>query len=150
MPTWENTLLSEIREVDADIKDIIHQGSTFISACYGESANEVTECHQKVFPCQFNWTEFFWDILLVYNACPSSSNMEPTIANPDIKMVPDDIFKLIRCGCATNTPSGQCSCHRSQLGCTIFFNCGGDTGCCNPHTPSTNINWLFHCMNWQY
>ena len=73
---------------------------------------------------------------------PSGTFLIPKISTDGVSMAPDDILKLIKCGCKSNAPcnTGWCSCQRFQLGCTLFCACGGGENCSNPHTPHTSVS----------
>ena len=47
---------------------------------------------------------------------------------------PEQILKLVKCGCASQRPckGGNCGCMGHQLPCTLFCACGGASACLNP------------------
>jgi len=51
-------------------------------------------------------------------------------------VAPPDVFEVIKCGCATNTPcsTAMCGCYTAILPCTMFFECHGEAHCRNEHT----------------
>ena len=51
-----------------------------------------------------------------------------------VPYAPEDILKLVRCGCTSDRAcsSGKCGCMGRQLPCTMFCNCGGENNCYNP------------------
>lgn len=60
--------------------------------------------------------------------------LKPTTVPSDTKLAPDEILKLIRCGCKTGCKRANCLC--SNIGCTVFCECEGGVGvtCLNPLT----------------
>ena len=64
----------------------------------------------------------------------------PVPVSGDVKLVPDELLKVIRCGCASEKAckSGHCSCNKSRISCSSFCECEGAIECCNPLTVVVN------------
>ena len=58
----------------------------------------------------------------------------PITVSQDVHLVPDEILKIFRCGCASENSciSGNCSCNKSRLPCSMFCECEGGISCRNP------------------
>ena len=52
------------------------------------------------------------------------------------KAAPDDILKMVKCGCTSERPcsSLRCSCASAHLSCSIFCACGATESCYNKQT----------------
>ncbi len=57
-----------------------------------------------------------------------SSMLYPTIVPKDIPMAPNQLLKLIKCSCCSESPcfSKRCSCRANGLCCTLFCSCKGE------------------------
>ena len=55
----------------------------------------------------------------------SSKSLLPKPIDEDVSLAPQEILKLIRCSCDSETPckSGICGCVRGRLPCTVFCQC---------------------------
>ena len=67
----------------------------------------------------------------------STKSLLPRSLPEDIPLAPENILKLIRCSCETDTPckTMQCRCASATLPCTVFCNCHADD-CYNQLTKS--------------
>ena len=86
-------------------------------------------------PPQLDLKEYGWEVEA------SGTFLIPTVSTNGIPMAPDNILKLIKCGCQSSSPckTGGCSCHSSGLGCTMFCACA-ELNCCNSYTPDLKSN----------
>ena len=52
------------------------------------------------------------------------------------KAAPDEILKMVKCGCTSDKPCStlRCSCAAAHLSCSIFCACGATDGCFNKQT----------------
>ena len=66
----------------------------------------------------------------------ASGILVPVSLPPDVSPAPDDVLKLIKCGCASSTPcsTSRCSCSAAQLSCSMFCSCHATNDCRNGHT----------------
>ena len=66
----------------------------------------------------------------------SDKTLEPIMVPKDTLMAPEDILKLLKCFCQSETAcrSRRCKCYGAGLPCTIFCVCGAELACCNPQT----------------
>ena len=67
----------------------------------------------------------------------STKSLLPRSLPEDIPLAPENILKLIRCSCETDTPckTMRCRCASAKLPCTVFCNCYADD-CYNQLTKS--------------
>ena len=65
----------------------------------------------------------------------TNKTLVPKTVPEGVCLAPNEILKLIRCGCesATACKSRNCGCTGKGIPCTIFCACGGGLGCNNPH-----------------
>ena len=66
----------------------------------------------------------------------SSNGLVPVPLPPDVRPAPDDVLKMIRCGCSSARPcdTSRCSCSAARLSCTLFCSCHGNEDCFNVQT----------------
>ena len=64
----------------------------------------------------------------------SASCLLPSTVPPGIKLVPDELLKIKRCGFASEKPckGGHCACNKTGISCSTFCKCEGGISCCNP------------------
>ncbi len=69
----------------------------------------------------------------------SMKSLRPTTVPVDTPLAPNDILKMIRCTCSSETPckSSRCGCNRAKLACTMFCSCQNSTACYNEQTINT-------------
>lgn len=62
-----------------------------------------------------------------------STMLLPTVVPPGTPLAPDDLLKVIKCGCCSDKPCAtkRCSCKSSGLSCTSFCHCRGQGDCWN-------------------
>ena len=60
-------------------------------------------------------------------------------------VAPPDVFEMIKCGCARDTPcsTAMCGCYTAILPCTKFRGCHGEAHCRNEHTRRVDDSDLF-------
>jgi hypothetical protein len=65
-----------------------------------------------------------------------NKTLSPTTVAEGVRVAPDCVLKLIRCGCDSETlcKSGNCGCTGRQTPCTIFCACGAGFSCLNKFT----------------
>ena len=65
-----------------------------------------------------------------------SKTLIPTTLSNDTPLAPDDLLKLVRCSCGSETPckTRRCSCSSASLACSAFCLCHGGQGCFNERT----------------
>ena len=65
----------------------------------------------------------------------NSSCLQPAFGPPGLVLVPDELLKIMKCGCKSDEPckGSRCSCCRVNLPCTTFCECEGGVVCHNPH-----------------
>ena len=70
-----------------------------------------------------------------------NKSLQPVTLPDKVKLAPEMVLHLIKCGCHTATPcsSRACSCNSANMKCTIFCTCYNQ-GCCNP------TSWLIPCL----
>ena len=63
----------------------------------------------------------------------------PTTLPSDTPLAPDDLLKLVRCSCSSETPckTQRCGCSSASLACSVFCGCQGGQGCFNERTRQT-------------
>ena len=66
----------------------------------------------------------------------------PLPVSPDVCLVPEEIMKVFRCGCASENAckSGNCSCNKSRIPCSSFCECEGGINCKNPFNVATRAD----------
>ena len=69
----------------------------------------------------------------------------PVMLPPGVKVAPQEVLKLIRCGCSSHSPcspSSRCSCSKAQMSCSEFCACFSNEAskCCNKWTAVVNDN----------
>ena len=76
-------------------------------------------------PPPLNATEYGWEQDQVIKT------LVPRNLPDGVPYAPDQILKMIRCGCSSQTPckGGNCGCMRHQLPCTMYCACGGGHIC---------------------
>jgi len=78
-----------------------------------------------------NWPLHLWEVeqIMPYFFC---------VASPDV-------FEMIKCGCARDTPcsTAMCGCYTAILPCTKFRGCHGEAHCRNEHTRRVDDSDLF-------
>ncbi len=63
--------------------------------------------------------------------------LKPVTVLPDVTLVPEELLKVVKCGCNSTfqCQSTNCNCHKAGMPCTEFCKCCGETGqCFNPNT----------------
>ena len=62
-----------------------------------------------------------------------STRITPTIVPLATPLAPDDLLKVIKCGCYSNTPcpTKRCGCKSHAIPCTLFCVCKGGDACRN-------------------
>ena len=67
-----------------------------------------------------------------------SNMLLPVSLPPDVIRAPDDVLKMIRCGCSSVRPcaTNRCSCSAARLSCSLFCGCHGEEECHNDQTKS--------------
>jgi hypothetical protein len=62
-----------------------------------------------------------------------STRITPTIVPLDTPLAPEDLLKVIKCGCDSNTPCStkRCGCKSQGIECTLFCVCKGGDACKN-------------------
>ena len=80
-------------------------------------------------PPQVDIGLYGWDFV------PDSSSLQPLFGPPGLVLVPDEVLKIMKCGCQAGEPckGGHCSCSKANLPCTTFCDCEGGVVCHNPH-----------------
>ena len=70
---------------------------------------------------------------------PSSLCLIPTTVIDGLKLIPDDLLKIIHCGYSSyhQCKTQRCTCTESGLACSIFYECEDCVTCLNPWTPKT-------------
>ena len=65
-----------------------------------------------------------------------SKTLVPVMLPKNVPLAPEDVLKLIKCSCESQSPCGslRCSCNKARLSCTIFCACQGAALCCNEQT----------------
>ena len=77
-----------------------------------------------------------------WNFEPDSSSLCPLFGPPGMVLVPDEVLKIMKCGCQSAEPckGGRCSCSKVNLSCTTFCDCEGGVGCHNQHKDAQRRN----------
>ena len=62
-----------------------------------------------------------------------STKLIPTVVPLDTPLAPKELLKVLKCGCASNTPcaTNRCACKAQGVSCTLFCTCKGDDPCGN-------------------
>ena len=70
----------------------------------------------------------------------STSKLVPVMLPVGVTPVPEELLKMVKCGCSTLQPcsSRRCSCFSAKLSCSIFCCCKGSDTCCNPASNTAN------------
>jgi hypothetical protein len=78
-------------------------------------------------PVQYGWSRDQTSNMLVPVPLPSG-----------VSPAPQDVLKMIRCGCSSNRPCStmRCSCSPARLSCSMFCGCNGMEECQNEQTKS--------------
>ena len=78
-----------------------------------------------------NWHNNFWLV-----AGRSIQNSYPDNTSQWHPAAPDDLLKLVRCSCSSETPckTQRCGCSRASLACSMFCASQGGQGCFNERT----------------
>ena len=65
-----------------------------------------------------------------------SKTLIPTTLPSDTPLARDDLLKLVRCSCSSETPCKTqiCGCSSASLACSVFCACQGGQGCFNERT----------------
>jgi len=71
-----------------------------------------------------------------------SSMLLPVSLPPDVIRAPDNVLKMIRCGCSSVRPCAmnRCSCSAARLSCSLFCGCHGMEECQNDQTKSVSAS----------
>ena len=79
-------------------------------------------------PTAFGWSREEGSKTLILTTLPS-----------DTPLAPDDLLKLVRCSCSSETPckTQRCGCSSASLACSVFCGCQGGQGCFNERTRQT-------------
>ena len=87
----------------------------------------------SVDPPTFNLLDYGWA------RDPISLCLRPTTVTNGVKLVLDDLLKIIYCGCSSEHPykTQRCICTKSGLTCSIFCECKGCVTRYNPWTLKT-------------
>ena len=66
----------------------------------------------------------------------SASCLFPSTVPSGIKLVPDELLKIMKCGCGSEQAckSGHCTCNKTVISCSTFCECEAGISCCNPWT----------------
>ena len=66
----------------------------------------------------------------------ATQTLSPVTVPPGVEHAPEDILKLIKCLCESDSPcsSLRCGCNKARLGCTMFCVCQGEIACMNEQT----------------
>ena len=82
----------------------------------------------SVNPCELGWRL-------------EEGKLLPRMVGENVKAVPEQLMKLIKCSCSSSLPcsSSRCSCYTAKLSCSSFCSCFHQDSCNNPSTPSSNL-----------
>lgn len=74
-------------------------------------------------PCAYGWAQ-------------DGDSLIPTAVPEATALAPNDLLKLIKCGCSTEQPCNtmRCGCSKANLACTLFCSCKGGQSCFNDQT----------------
>ena len=66
----------------------------------------------------------------------TTKTLVPVMLPKNMQLAPEDVLKLIKCSCESQSPCGslRCTCNKARLSCTIFCACQGMALCCNEQT----------------
>ena len=93
---------------------------------------------RAVWRCSLNADPTTVDICLYgWGKDDKTTDLIPLAVAPDVCLVPQEIMKVFRCGCTSENSceSGNCSCNKSRLPCSTFFECEGGINFMNPFNP---------------
>ena len=109
------TLPPTTEAFEQNVRRAHHQLAQWYSALDGEPPN-------------LNAVDFGWEV------DDTNKSLIPRNLADGVPYAPDNILKLVRCGCSSDQPcrGGNCGCMGRQLVCTMFCACGGGSACCNP------------------
>ena len=81
-------------------------------------------------PPSMNPVEFEW------SQEEASETLFPTTLPSDTPLAPEDLLKLIRCSCSSETSCRmhRCGCNSANLACSVFCACQGGQACFNERT----------------
>lgn len=67
-----------------------------------------------------------------YGFVREGNSLRPMTVASDVALVPEDLLKVVKCGCSSIYPcqSRNCSCSQAGMPCTEFCKCGGLIGHC--------------------
>ena len=62
--------------------------------------------------------------------------LRPICTPKHVPPAPEQVLKLIKCGCSSSNPCSTscCSCSSAKISCSVFCNCTGGEGCKNSQT----------------
>ena len=71
-----------------------------------------------------------------WSLAEGSKTIIPATLPSDTLLAPDDLLKLLRCSCSSETPwkTHRCSCSSASLACSVFCACQSGQGCFNERT----------------
>ena len=69
----------------------------------------------------------------------TSNTLVPIPLPPNVTSAPDEVLKMIRCGCRSVPPcaTAKCSCSAARLSCSVFCGYHGAENCGNEQTKSS-------------
>ena len=69
-----------------------------------------------------------------------TKSLVPVTVPANVPLAPDNILKLIRCSCSSESPckSSSCRCNKAKLACTVFCACCASIECCNDQTKASS------------
>ena len=105
--------------------------STFPSGC-------VAKCLKQTHPPLLDPTDHGW------SHTEGSTRITPTIVPLATPLAPDDLLKVITCGCDNNTPCSteSCGCKTHAIPCTLFCVCKGGDACRNKTVGLAELPWM--------
>ena len=158
--------LDALGNISSSVEEVMSQATAFMLYCYGHpECSSLTEARQKIWSAKVASNvasapklkslpptneSFLQNVLrahlqvAVWRNC---ADRNPPDLDPEyhgfvkdgdsLKPVPDEILRVVKCGCTSTFPcqSTSCSCHKAGMPCTEFCKCCGETGhCFNPNT----------------
>ena len=154
--------LNYVGDTSRILYEVTAQATPFILACYGQTkCTLLTGARQKMWANKvgqsvagapklasllqraqlqmavwrnalqpINPTSFGWSLE------EGSKTLIPTSLPSDTLLATDDLLKLVRCSCSSETPcrTHRCGCSNASLAYSVFWACQGGQGCFNERT----------------
>ena len=135
--------MKALRSGDIALSSIVEEGTSLFLRCYGyPKLKTMTEARIRSWKNRVAVNNIAPNLEPLYgwHFDTSSSCLQPAFGPPDLILVPDNLLKIMRCGCKSGEPckGSRCSCYKAKLPCTTFCDCEGGITCHNPFKQASN------------